>query len=310
MSIRKSFKRFFMSKTLLIPKTKEDNIDVKAWLDFIIDNRYNDSHKDVQTLILDFSLVEYIYTVQLVSLACLIEEYYDKGIKIDFTNCIDSVATPYLNEIKFFEYWTDNFDRTQYTKVKNTNCICLWKLHHSMIDSFVKHFQDFAEKQWKKGKDFSGLNVSLGELLNNIQDHSESKVSGYSIIQYHPRHQQLRISVCDFGIGIPASVCRFMDGKRVTLTNEQAIIKAFEPLFTVGSQKHNKGLGLGNLNDNVYELNGNLDIYTNDVILKVQNKEFKTSCIDKNIHGTIVDVLIDTNLLEDIDEEKVNFELF
>lgn len=300
-----------MTKTLLIPRTVEDHLNIEEWLIFLVQSRYQEANNDLENLVLDFGQIEYIYTVQLASLACLIEEYHQAGILIEFINCIHSPISPYLEEIKFFQYWTEEFDRTKYTEVRNRNCICLWKVHFSMISPFVNHFQQFAQKHWEQGKDFSSLNSSLSELFNNIDHHSKSQIEGYAMIQYHPTHQQLRISVCDFGLGIPTTVNQFLEEKGKVLSNEEAIKKAFEKKFSTKSTRQNQGLGLYNLRDYVLALSGELSIYTNNVALKITEEEkIFTSKVHTNLKGTIVDIVIDTIDMMNRDDEMEDFNFF
>lgn len=298
-----------MTKTLNIPPTKEDELNIKEWLHFIEQNRYTPNDQNLKRLIIDFSEMDYIYTIQLVSLSALIEEYHLNEIIVVFENCSNTELENYLTDIKFFEYWNDGFDRKRYTAVGNKHCLCLWQLHSTMIDPYVNHAKDFAQRNWEEGKDFSILHSALAELFNNILDHSESNILGYSISQFHPTHQQLRISVCDFGIGIPESINRFMKAtNEKPLSSEEAIKKAFELGFTVRSQPHNRGWGLDTLKSIVHEFEGNLTIYSNDVELIFQKEDLITNQIDDNIGGTIVDVLIDTKHLEDLENEYKDFE--
>lgn len=299
--------KLIMEKVITIPETySPDN-----WINFITQNRKKNSNGNVTTLKVDLSPTDYIYTVQLVSLACLIEEYHKGGVSILFMECSNSDVCTYLSEIKFFNYWDADFNRKTYTVIENTNCLCLWNIHMDMIDSYVNFAKDFAEKQWKQGKDFSSLHISLAELFNNVRDHSKSEVSGYCITQYHPTHQELRISVCDFGIGICNCVKQFLQKKGDVVSNVEALEKAFTLNFTAESQTHNKGFGLNTISDNVTGLNGTLEVYTNDTQLIVNPKDKIASNMTSNIDGTIFDIIIDTNHLDDLEEESfVNFELF
>jgi len=303
--------RDMVSKTIKVLKTIEDELNSKEWVDFVSKNRIKNSEKNLEKLIIDFSDTEYIYTIQLVSLACLIEEYYQEGIEIEFTECLNKYSVcNYLSDIKFFNYWDEGFDRESYTGVANTNCLCLWKINQAMIVSYTDNAQKFAQTHWINGKDFSPLHQSLSEIFNNINDHSKSKISGYIITQYHPTHEQLRISVCDFGEGIGNSVYNFMrEEKDEELDYVEALKKAFKMHFTVGSKPHNKGMGLYYIRENVC-LNGDLNIYTNSIHMEVEPNKLKPSYLTENFKGTLIDIVINTNNLVNIDNEEVELSLY
>ncbi|MCU1347941.1 MAG: putative histidine kinase [Acidobacteria bacterium] len=53
--------------------------------------------------------------------------------------------------------------------------------------------------------------TSIFELFENAVAHSETKLGIFACGQYYPKRQQLHFSVADRGIGIPATVRRFLE---------------------------------------------------------------------------------------------------
>lgn len=122
----------------------------------------------------------------------------------------------------------------------------------------------------------TSLKAGLGEVFNNINDHSRVKV-GCSASHYDAAEDTINICVADFGIGIPGRV-----RDKVTLASDQAAIAmACQQGFSTQSTPKNRGAGLHVLIQNVVARNhGTVIIYSGQGIY---------SCVhnaDKPLKGT------------------------
>ena len=284
---------------------KLKNCGSNQWLKVISNRRF--SNPTIQSIIsknptkkkhltIDFNNISFIDPFKITSLACLIEEYSQNGFEIYF-KCPNEDVQRFLRNIRFYEYWTNGFDRHRFTgNVKQTS-LCLWHINKAMIDSYVIQAQGYYEKNYFNGFSLDPLNISLAETINNIIDHSNSVIEGYTFTQFFPKINKIKTSLCDFGHGIPSTVKAYLND--IVLDNIAAMMKAFEIGFTVKSKFSNAGLGLDNLLSNVCECGGVLKIYSNDVYLKANHKG--TYCENNtffNFQGTLIEIELDTNQLE------------
>ena len=189
------------------------------------------------------------------------------------------MVNSYLSNILFWGYWNKDFDRTEYHQNSKTTNLCLWKLNASMISNYVVYAQKYFEDNFGSQRSFEPLYISLAELFNNIVDHSKSNVSGYTTNQFYPQLKELRIAVCDFGIGIPYKINEYLASTgNQTILSHEALQKAFQKGFSTKTLPHNRGFGLDTLKTIVQSCGGNLKVISNNVILALSsNGEIKTS---------------------------------
>lgn len=295
-----------MQKIILL--INEEGIN---WVEFINSNRIQ-NNSSIESLLVDFTKIDYIKTAQLTSLACLVEEYFINGVAIKFIESEIGEAAQYLRDIQFYNYWDRTYDRKSYTNNFNEYCIGLWKINEHQIDSYTNKVKGFAEKHWINDKEFTELHTTLSELFLNICDHSKSEVSGYCITQYHPTHQEVKISVCDFGVGIPNTVNEFLQKHNMSvLPDEEAISKALEERFSAESMPKNRGLGLFYLKNQIDSCNGKMKLFSGKSVLEYDAnvKEFKfQNC---KLNGTLFDITLDSSNFElkdtEIFDDKLDF---
>jgi anti-sigma regulatory factor (Ser/Thr protein kinase) len=122
----------------------------------------------------------------------------------------------------------------------------------------------------------TSLKAGLGEVFNNIKDHSTVNV-GCSATHYDAAEDKIAICVADFGIGIPGRV-----REKIKLSNDQAAIAmACQQGFSTKTTPRNRGAGLHVLIQNVVARNhGTVIIHSGEGIY---------SCVhdpDKPMKGT------------------------
>ncbi|MBA9076077.1 ATP-binding protein [Rufibacter quisquiliarum] len=291
---------------------KEHRITVIAynmnqWLKLIGDNRLLSRPVGaLDKLVVDFSKAKFLQPCHLVSLACLIEEYYKAGVQIEFIEAVGDVHK-YLCNIKFYHYWTPGFNRNRYTRGEINTALCLWQVDEEMIDTYSTEAKRYYEANYFNDKDLGNLSRPLQEVFNNIYDHAESPVSGYVLTQYYPNRDEIKLSVCDFGMGIPTKLNDTWktEGKE-RLSDEDTLKAAFEAGVSSKSTPRNKGLGLFYLLSNVKELAGSLTLWSNNALLEYGNANGESVFRRNNnfFGGTLIDVVLKTDFLPDAEETE------
>jgi len=294
-------------KVITVP-SKAKNINV--WIPFLIQNRYRHDIDYGSKIELDFNGIDFIMPFHLSSLACLIEEYWINGIDIRFAKCYRIDISDYLYQIKFFDFWK-NGNRQNFIPSAKQTTLPLTKISRKNISSYVIRAENYFQDNFMNSKDLSPINISLAEVFNNICDHAESPVSGFSITQYYPNKNQICISVCDFGVGIPNTINRFLN--RIAeqgLSDTKALAKSLERNFTIKSIPNNGGLGLDNIRSCALECGGEISIISNKAVLKVSKENIvKLYSLKNCFEGTLIKIILDTNKFEERESSfDFNFE--
>ena len=205
----------------------------------------------------------------------------------------------------FVEYWEDGFDRNQFTDTKISTALCLWHISQEMLSHFATQTGNYYQQNYLTQKDLIPFQTAIGEVLNNIHDHSNSPIEGYVFTQFYPRTERLRMAVCDFGAGIPNTVNEYLEKIGfASLTDDQAIKKSMELGFSSFSKEYNQGRGMDNLTNIVKKNNGQMFILSNNGqyrLLQNNNEEFKA--VKGHFPGTLINIVLDTKYLPDRDEE-------
>ncbi len=260
-------------------------------------------------LVVDFSETYFLNPYQIVSLACLIEEYSQKGIEVSFVKGPYNIDR-YLINIRFYEYWNKGFDRNAFTKLEVATTMCLWKVKNTMIDSYATEAQRYFQNTYFEGKNLDSFHRALTEVFNNIFDHSRSAVDGYVLTQCFPKIDKIVISLCDFGVGIPAKINEiWIASGKEKLKDEDAIRAALVRRISSKSTPQNRGFGLANLYDIVRNLKGEIQIVSNNgVFCRFGSGETKAYKPNIFFLGTLITITLDKRYLPDIEEEIANDE--
>lgn len=147
------------------------------------------------------------------------------------------------------------------------------------------------------------LKASLGEVFNNIIDHS-SENTGSVFIQQYPKENTVMVSISDFGVGIPSSIQNIFP----SMDDAEALQLAVKEGFTTKSTPKNRGAGLDFLLHNVVKNNkGNVYIHSNHGILcstninnEINNSFIKTAGF---YPGTLFEIEFRTDSIEYLEEE-------
>jgi len=105
------------------------------------------------------------------------------------------------------------------------------------------------------------------EIYANAFEHSESPIGVVSCGQHYPNMHILKLTMIDFGVGIPSNVRRFLrkDYPQAQLIPADRCIKwAFQKGTTTNPNGYGRGLGLDLLKEFVLVNKGSLEIYSHE----------------------------------------------
>ncbi|WP_277640967.1 hypothetical protein [Wolinella succinogenes] len=123
------------------------------------------------------------------------------------------------------------------------------------------------------------LNHMFSELLNNVADHAQSPVGGYTMAQYYRQHGKVQFAIADCGCGFLKNI----EIKYPQVKNEQeAIAKAIEKSVTAScnqmyNQSRNAGYGLYTLDFILRDTEG--------VLLIISNGSYMMMCKGRKEYG-------------------------
>lgn len=280
-------------------------LSISNWIQNNRVTNHNYRKYPAKVINIDFSKCRFLKPYHIVPLACLIYEYQISLFKIKIIN-VSPQLSQYFNSFGFDKLcnqtFVNNFDLP-----KDNKTFPLWRIEKAKIDIYPIQVKEYYENLHFKGKDLFSLSLSLAELMNNVIDHSGSKIPGFSFTQYNTKNEKIITCVCDLGIGIPNNVNKFLKNKKEpTLSNLDALLKAFELSFSTHSKPHNKGYGLDNIICQVKALKGSMLIISNDVIYKVlEDGSVINSTLDSNFPGTLFVLYLNARELP-LKEEELN----
>lgn len=153
------------------------------------------------------------------------------------------------------------------------------------------------------------------EIYNNAFEHSGTEIGVFSCGQYFKTHNNLILSVIDFGRGIPANVRTFLrpyakEKDSVSkLTGATCLRWAFEPGNSTSASDVPRGIGLDLLKEFVRVNQGKLEVYSNEgyTIIDKDGERYENRSI--SFEGTVVHITLrcDENLYRFSDEPEVPF---
>lgn len=150
-------------------------------------------------------------------------------------------------------------------------------------------------------RDFTTIEVCLDEILNNCFDHANSKTGVIGCGQYIPTSRQIRLAICDTGIGIPNCVNTYLDkNNQKRKSSQDAISWAFEQHNTTQSTPTNRGRGLHTLHTAIESCKGNYRVITHDkwLIKAPGRKVYRDTA---NFFGTAIEFEINIDHLPELE---------
>lgn len=281
-----------VNKALNPTKIFFDSLDKGIWFENIskIQQNYSFS-KYGSDVAFEFStdlLSDDFKPEHLVTLACLIQFFYDKGHSVWLSNNNGSVKEMLFTQLRFQEYWSGGKHHVEATSY---NIFNLWRIIETEKDLYAKDVEKYFQNTFFKGKDLSIVSLSMIEAFYNVFDHAEADGNAFSLIKYDEESGMLNVAICDFGIGIAKSV---RDFDYSISSDTDALLKSIEIDFTVKSKSHNRGKGL----DNILSCSDVIRIISNEAFL-IKNSTIKTYKLNFNFGGTLIYFDLDLSKVED-----------
>ncbi|RLB87937.1 MAG: ATP-binding protein [Deltaproteobacteria bacterium] len=179
---------------------------------------------------------------------------------------------------------------------------------------------DYLEHYWI-GKGWVNVSLKLmnaivghmWEIYNNAFEHSGSEIGVFSCGQHFPTHNELVLSVVDFGQGIPAKVRNFLssDPRAKQLTAAGCLRWAFQRGTTTKPKEEPGGLGLDLLKEFVRINQGKLEVYSNEgyALIDKDGEHFENKVL--SFEGTVFHITLrcDENLYRFADETNGNTQI-
>ena len=294
--------QFNKIKTILV----KDFNSVESHIQWINNNRANKhDYRLYPTKVIrfDFSYSRFLKPYHIAPLACVIHEYQDKGFKIQLVNIPIAIKT-YFDNFNFNQF-CNKIDNNNFPKPLDNKTLPLWRIDKTGINLYPKQAQEYFEGNHLSGKDLFVLSVSLAELMNNIFDHSLSKIPGYTFTQLTTRNNQVITCVCDFGLGIPRNVNNFLHKNgNPHLPYDAGLRTALESTFSTLSKPHNRGFGWNTIFSCITRIKSKLLVVSNNALYwLLENGQVKSELLNMNFPGTLVVVYINTLNLMPKEEE-------
>lgn len=245
-------------------------------------------------LIIDFSDCDFIYPDYALLLLCSIKYIESLGIKVSGTLKLgkNNKIVIYLAKMNFFENLNVKIP-IEIPKFNPNNAVQIQRYtSENQIEVLKKILKVLKEKSSLEDSVYASLDYCFNEILDNVLNHTEEKI-GYVVAQYFENINSIRLIVCDFGMGIQASL-----NQKFEFSEEEAISKCIESGVTNGK---GQGHGLYATASFVRLNKGWLSLFSGNKKINVSEKGNKIKDIS-NWQGTCVYIRINTNIEVDYTE--------
>ena len=252
----------------------------------------------IRVIEIDLAKMKKIKPYHISPLACLIHEYKEKGYKIKLKNVSPRLEL-YLSSFNFKAFCEGSNEVNNFPKPINITTLPLWRIEEEAATLYHKQVQSYFENNLIDDKELSSLCNSLGELMNNVFDHSESKIPGFTFTQLDTVKKEIITSVCDFGVGIPRKVNRYL--KKIneeSLSDTKAIERALVNKFTTKSTPRNRGFGLYNTLTGIKEYEGKMLIISGKAFFwQLADGSHIYRDLDEYFQGTLIVIYLSIDKL-------------
>jgi anti-sigma regulatory factor (Ser/Thr protein kinase) len=232
--------------------------------------------------------------IHIVLFACLVK-YFEKlnyRVSVDVQNA--ELLSFLDKELNLISYFSDGCETVHYYSIAD-NILNLWRIESGQEKGYSMSVTEFFKRSYFHGYDLTILQTSLDEIFLNVADHAQASGIAFSYIYYDQKNKLIRVAVCDFGVGIPASLKKSYPDKYTNDT--EALRDSLEIGVSARTNPHNKGFGLDLVVSNLSS-DEMLRIVSNKALLfcKSADKNIKIYPLDFDFPGTLIyfDVKIDS----------------
>lgn len=295
-----------MSKIVQLPI----KFDISATYRFTREVVGSDGRPTAAHISFDFSRLNFIDGSGFTVLSNTIGWLISQGTVCAFRNFqnLNSPAIKYLDDCGFFKNYLKK-QLSEAAKCRSTTLPCT-AVKHAHAHGWLEH----TFSPWMGGimdashGALASIRTCLKELFHNINDHS-TKDTGYIHAQHYPNLRNVKITVSDFGRGIPSTI----RGKFGDMSDGQAILHACKEGVTAQSRPNNMGAGLNYMIDRVMANQGRVRIFSMSGIVNCNrakgDQEIRRATTGNGTYpGTLVEIELDTRLFVGDEEERVEVE--
>lgn len=130
----------------------------------------------------------------------------------------------------------------------------------------------------------------VSEIYVNAFEHGKSEIGVFSCGQHYPSLGVLKLSVVDFGVGIPSNVRVFMHNPRISA--ESALKWAFQSGTTTKPNGVGRGLGLDLLKKFVEINHGRLEVLSHEGYALIESGQEAYAKRNSYFEGTVVNITL------------------
>jgi hypothetical protein len=152
--------------------------------------------------------------------------------------------------------------------------------------------EQWLGRDWVHISDFlrSIIVSTAWEIYANAFEHGRTDIGVFSCGQHYPKLGKLKLSVVDFGVGIPQNVRDFQ--KNPNLPADQALQWAFQKGTTTRGGRVTGGIGLDYLKQFVHINKGKLQILSHDGCATIDEKQEIYENRQSFFGGTLVNITL------------------
>jgi signal transduction histidine kinase len=129
---------------------------------------------------------------------------------------------------------------------------------------------------------------TVWEVYANGFEHGESGIGIFSCGQHYPQLKTLKLTIVDFGVGIPANVRDFRGD--TSIPSDRALEWAFRPGTTTKPLGMGRGLGLDILKKFIKVNKGQLEVFSHDAYALVDSSRERYLVRKSYFGGTLVNI--------------------
>lgn len=255
--------------------------DRKEWIEDICLLRSQiEDYRDGLNLVFGDYPAHEIKPEHIAPLACLIDDFAKKGIRVCMDNT-NEIGSTLWNKYRLRQYWAGQQD---YAESEDESVLNLQRILDSKKEVYGRRVSEYLKARYFQHKDMTPVNNSITEALYNIFDHADAHGNAFLIVRFDEAKSELHVAICDFGKGIARTVKDFTGEE---MSDGEAIKLAMEDRFTIKSSSHNGGLGLGNIRSSCTDKDV-LWIVSNKAILAANSESEKIIELGTDFAGTLV----------------------
>lgn len=259
----------------------------------------------------DFSRLNFIdgsgYTVLSNTLEWLLSQGAHVSIK-GFDKNTQRPAISYLDDCGFFRsYLKSPLDKNASRRPTTLPCS---SVQDNVAFSWIEHKISpwLSNVLFTSHASLGSLRTCVKEVFHNISDHSTLN-TGFVHVQHYPNIRNLKITVSDFGLGIPSTIRQHFgemdDGAAILLASKEGV--------TAKSRPNNMGAGLNYLIDTIVGNRGSVLIHSLSGSLYCARGKgdlpFRKASLGRGVYpGTLIDITLDARLFVGDEEDRMDIE--